>query len=96
MGSTTYREYRHFERDRALARRFQRVDVSEPSVADTVIVPLQDVLGLGTTARMNLPGRPGGNWRFRFRWDQVTPEITTRLRDLVATYERGPFVTRED
>jgi ATP-dependent Clp protease ATP-binding subunit ClpA len=36
MGSTTYREYRHFERDRALARRFQRIDVNEPSVADTV------------------------------------------------------------
>jgi ATP-dependent Clp protease ATP-binding subunit ClpA len=32
MGSTTYQEYRHFERDRALARRFQRVDVREPSV----------------------------------------------------------------
>ncbi len=36
MGSTTYKEYRHFERDRALARRFQRIDVHEPSVADTV------------------------------------------------------------
>ncbi len=36
MGSTTYREYRHFERDRALARRFQRIDVTEPSVGDTV------------------------------------------------------------
>jgi ATP-dependent Clp protease ATP-binding subunit ClpA len=36
MGSTTYREYRHFDRDRALARRFQRIDVHEPSVADTV------------------------------------------------------------
>jgi ATP-dependent Clp protease ATP-binding subunit ClpA len=36
MGSTTYREFRHFERDRALARRFQRVDVGEPSVEDTV------------------------------------------------------------
>ena len=36
MGSTTYREYRHFDRDRALARRFQRVDVHEPSVADTI------------------------------------------------------------
>jgi len=36
MGSTTYREFRHFERDRALARRFQRIDVGEPSVADTV------------------------------------------------------------
>ncbi len=36
MGSTTYREYRHFERDRALARRFQRVDVHEPSIAESV------------------------------------------------------------
>ncbi|MEM7411489.1 MAG: ATP-dependent Clp protease ATP-binding subunit ClpA [Myxococcota bacterium] len=36
MGSTTYQEYRHFERDRALARRFQRVDVKEPSPEETV------------------------------------------------------------
>ncbi len=36
MGSTTYQEYRHFERDRALARRFQKVDVTEPSQADCV------------------------------------------------------------
>jgi len=36
MGSTTYAEYRHFERDRALSRRFQRVDVHEPSAGETV------------------------------------------------------------
>lgn len=37
MGSTTYKEYRqHFEKDRALARRFQKIDVTEPSVDDTV------------------------------------------------------------
>jgi ATP-dependent Clp protease ATP-binding subunit ClpA len=36
MGSTTYQEYRHFERDRALERRFQRIDVHEPSVEETV------------------------------------------------------------
>jgi ATP-dependent Clp protease ATP-binding subunit ClpA len=36
MGSTTYHDYRHFERDRALARRFQRIDVHEPSVEDAV------------------------------------------------------------
>ena len=35
MGSTTYQEYRHFEKDRALARRFQRIDVPEPSEAET-------------------------------------------------------------
>ena len=37
------------------------------SVADTFIAPLQDVLDLGPEARMNLPGRPGGNWGWRFR-----------------------------
>ena len=37
MGSTTYKEYRqHFEKDRALVRRFQKIDVNEPSIADTL------------------------------------------------------------
>jgi ATP-dependent Clp protease ATP-binding subunit ClpA len=36
LGSTTYQEYRHFERDRALSRRFQRVDVKEPTHDETV------------------------------------------------------------
>jgi ATP-dependent Clp protease ATP-binding subunit ClpA len=36
IGSTTYQEYRHFEKDRALARRFQRIDVGEPSIEDAV------------------------------------------------------------
>jgi 4-alpha-glucanotransferase len=49
---------------------------------------MQDVLGLGSEARMNLPGRASGNWCFRFSWDQVTPEIVKRLRTLVDTYDR--------
>ncbi len=36
MGSTTYQEYRHFEKDRALARRFQKVEIHEPSIDDAV------------------------------------------------------------
>ena len=60
------------------------------SVSRTVLIPMQDILGLGSEARMNLPGRPGGNWQFRFRWEQVTPEITTRLNGLVDTYARRP------
>ena len=58
------------------------------SVANTVLIPMQDVLGLGSEARMNLPGRQAGNWGFRFAWEQVTPEITTRLRELVTLYDR--------
>jgi 4-alpha-glucanotransferase len=58
------------------------------SVANTALIPMQDVLGLGSEARMNLPGRPAGNWGFRFSWDQLTPDITRHLRELVDLYQR--------
>jgi 4-alpha-glucanotransferase len=50
------------------------------SVADTAIVPLQDVLGAGSEARMNLPGRGHGNWRWRFAASDLTPAVRKRLR----------------
>ncbi len=58
------------------------------SVANTALIPLQDVLGLGSEARMNLPGRQAGNWGFRFTWDQLPHETTRRLRELVDLYQR--------
>ena len=58
------------------------------SVADTAIVPLQDVLGLGSEARMNLPGRPRGNWQGRFRGESLTDEIRDRLKKLAELYGR--------
>jgi 4-alpha-glucanotransferase len=58
------------------------------SVADTAIVPAQDLLGLGNEARMNQPGTLGGNWRWRLGRNQLTPEIGRRLAVLTETYER--------
>ena len=58
------------------------------SVADTVIVPLQDVLGLGTTARMNLPGTSAQNWRWRLQPRQLHARLSERLRTLTHTYGR--------
>ncbi len=52
-----------------------------------VLFPLQDVLGLGSEARMNLPGRAAGNWSWRFRWEQLTPDLRERLARL--TRETG-------
>jgi 4-alpha-glucanotransferase len=52
------------------------------SVAEIAVVPLQDVLGLGSEARMNLPGRAKGNWRWRFEEKQLTPKLLKRLADL--------------
>ena len=59
------------------------------SVADMAIIPFQDVLGLGSEARMNLPATSSGNWRWRFAADQLHAEITMRLREMTAIYDRA-------
>jgi 4-alpha-glucanotransferase len=59
------------------------------SVADTAIVPVQDLLGLGSEARMNLPGRPAGNWRFRCESGALDDAVRDRLRALTETYGRA-------
>jgi len=58
------------------------------SVANTAIVPLQDVLGLGTEARMNLPNSTEGNWSWRYRAGSLTDDIATRLKNLTSLYGR--------
>lgn len=59
------------------------------SVAHTAIAPLQDLLGLGTEGRMNLPASTAGNWFWRFQKDALTPEIAERLRELSETFGRN-------
>lgn len=58
------------------------------SVADMAVIPLQDLMGLGTKARMNYPSRAGGNWRWRYTPDMLTPEIEERLSEMTAIYGR--------
>jgi 4-alpha-glucanotransferase len=58
------------------------------SVANVAIVPAQDLLGLGSEARMNRPGVGQGNWAFRLERGALTPAIADRLRSLCATYDR--------
>jgi 4-alpha-glucanotransferase len=86
------------ETEREYARRYLLLDGREvhwefiraalASVANTAIVPAQDLLGLGSEARMNRPGSIGGNWRWRLRPGQLTREIAQRLGAMTATYER--------
>jgi 4-alpha-glucanotransferase len=59
------------------------------SVANTAIVPLQDLLGLGTEARMNLPNSTEGNWAWRYKPGALTDEIATRLKQLSELYGRN-------
>ena len=86
------------ERERAFTRRYLNTEgqeihwdfirALEASVADTVLIPLQDVLGLGRAARMNQPATLGGNWRWRYRESMLTPPVAQRLRELARMYDR--------
>jgi 4-alpha-glucanotransferase len=58
------------------------------SVADTAVIPMQDLLGLGTEARMNNPSRPAGNWHWRLGEDPIKPKLTGRLREMTRIYGR--------
>jgi 4-alpha-glucanotransferase len=59
------------------------------SVADTAIVPMQDILGLGSEHRMNFPGEGEGHWEWRFSWAQARPEHANRLAHLCRLYGRA-------
>lgn len=59
------------------------------SEANTVIILMQDVLGLSGDHRMNLPGQPNDNWEWRFSWDQVLPEQTQALAKITAETRRS-------
>jgi 4-alpha-glucanotransferase len=59
------------------------------SVANTVIFPMQDVLGLSSEHRMNFPGKPDGNWEWRFTWSQVEPDQTQELSNMTAAHARS-------
>jgi 4-alpha-glucanotransferase len=59
------------------------------SVARWVILPVQDVLGLGAEARMNRPSIARGNWEWRLLPGQITSLVSERLLEITETYGRG-------
>lgn len=58
------------------------------SVANTVIIPMQDILSLGAEARMNFPSRLGGNWEWRLKPKQISPSLIEALKELTEIYAR--------
>ena len=63
------------------------------SVANFSVIPVQDVLGLDSDARMNIPSRIDGNWGWRLRGGQLTPELAEKLAMLVEVTDRDECVT---
>ncbi len=91
-GKNSTRSKKEIEAERTTVLEYLGTDGSEihwdlialamKSNANTAVVPMQDVLGLGSVGRMNVPGVEGGNWRWRFSWDQLTPAMRRRMRRL--------------
>lgn len=59
------------------------IDMALATQADLAIIPMQDILALDSTNRMNTPGTLGGNWVWRFDWQQLTPEKQQYFADAV-------------
>lgn len=58
------------------------------SIADTAIVPAQDIIGLGSEARMNLPATGHDNWKWRLNDGELTEQMAAKLRELTELYGR--------
>jgi 4-alpha-glucanotransferase len=96
-GSST-RSLAEIERERAYAKAYLNTEGREinwdfirsivSSVAHTAVIPLQDVLGLGSEARMNTPSTTSGNWKWRFRAGELTSAHSSRLKELTQLYDR--------
>ncbi|HSR66785.1 MAG TPA: 4-alpha-glucanotransferase [Acidobacteriota bacterium] len=98
VGAST-RDESQAEKEKDFARRYLNIrDESEvhwdyiravlSSVADLAVIPVQDLLGLGSEARMNTPGQGRGNWTWRFRRRDLGSSIRRRLARLSRLYER--------
>ncbi|MGA6984269.1 MAG: 4-alpha-glucanotransferase [Candidatus Sulfotelmatobacter sp.] len=66
------------------------IRAAQGSVADLALIPMQDVLGLGSEARMNTPSLDDGNWQWRLAPGQFTPEVIAKLSKLAEVTDRLP------
>ena len=102
-GEGSTRDVRQIEREREFCMKYLNTDGKEihwdfiravlASVANTAVVPLQDVLGLDTEARMNLPNSTEGNWSWRYRAGALTEEVGMRLKELTDLYGRAKDIS---
>lgn len=71
------------------------IRAAQSSPADMSIIPMQDVLGLGSDSRMNTPSLNNGNWRWRLSTDELRPDLAPKLALLAEVTDRLPksFVT---
>ncbi|MDR0378950.1 MAG: 4-alpha-glucanotransferase [Candidatus Accumulibacter sp.] len=87
--SEASRDYvRRYLRSDGTSIQWDLIHAAYASTAVAAIVPMQDVLGLDTSARMNRPGTTENNWEWRFTWNQVAPWHAQHLAELTRLYGR--------
>lgn len=64
------------------------IQMAMASVSFLCVLPFQDILMLDSSARMNTPGTVGGNWDWRFDWQQLNPERIEKLKKYMTLYQR--------
>jgi len=84
---THLQKYLNYYEDDVVA---ELIRLAYSSVAVFVVIPMQDILNLGGEARMNFPSTLGGNWTWRFTWDQVERKLSKRYKELALLYDRPP------
>lgn len=65
------------------------IGLAMSSIADTSIIPMQDILGLGAEAKMNKPSTKTGNWEWRLKPNHIEGDLTKKLREITETNNRG-------
>ena len=75
---------------------YELIRAAYASVANIVVIPMQDILNLDNSARMNLPGTLGGNWTWRFTWDQIGDSLASQYKEMTIMFERPPLKKNEN
>lgn len=69
---------------------YELIRAAYGSAANICVIPMQDILNLGNEARMNFPSTLGGNWNWRFSWDQIYNGLTANYKELTLLFDRPP------
>ncbi|KAF0153590.1 MAG: 4-alpha-glucanotransferase [Ignavibacteria bacterium] len=75
---------------------YEMIRSAYQSPANICVIPMQDILNLGNQARMNFPGKLGGNWAWRFTWDQVANDLASWYKQMTIMFERPPLKKNEN
>lgn len=75
---------------------YELIRAAYQSPSNICVIPMQDILNLGNEARMNFPGKLGGNWTWRFTWDQISVDLASWYKQMTVMFERPPLKKNEN